>query len=235
MPTTAVPVLPCLDPEAVREFYTALGFECVGYQVRPYLYLAFTRDGADVHFGRVARDAEDTGICLLLVDDVAAEHAGFKAAIKGLLGRVPASGTPRLTRFRPGATRFTLVDPSGNQLLIIQKNEPEFDYGGSKDLSGLAKALDNARILSGLKNDDTAAYRALTSALRRPKDSDTDADRAFALAFLLELAPSAGRSEEVPELVGELRALPVPAEVLDRAIASAADPSALRELLEPGD
>lgn len=121
MPATAVPVLPCLDPEAVREFYTALGFGCVGYQVRPYLYLAFTRDGADVHFGRVARDEED--------------------------------------RFRPGATRFTLVDPSGNQLRIIQKNEPEFDYGGSKDLSGLAKALDNARILSGLKNDDTAARR----------------------------------------------------------------------------
>ncbi|MGC5026908.1 glyoxalase [Tsukamurella sp. DT100] len=235
MPTTAVPVLPCVDPEATREFYTALGFECTGYQVRPYLYLAFTRDGADVHFARFARDADDTGICLLLVDDVAAEHAAFKAAIKGLLGKVPASGEPRLTRFRPGASRFTLVDPSGNQLLIIRKDEPEFEYGGAKELSGLAKALDNARILSGFKGDDAAAYRALTSALRRPKEGDTDADRAFALAFLLELAPAAGRDADVPGLVGELRALPVTPEELDRAVATAADPGALRKLLEPAD
>lgn len=235
MPTTAVPVLPCVDPEATREFYTALGFECTGYQVRPYLYLAFARDGADVHFARFARDADDTGICLLLVDDVAAEHAAFKAAIKGLLGKVPASGEPRLTRFRPGASRFTLVDPSGNQLLIIRKDEEEFEYGGAKELSGLAKALDNARILSGFKGDDAAAYRALTSALRRPKDGDTDADRALALAFLLELAPAAGRDADVPGLVGELRALPVPPEELDRAVATAADPGALRELLDQAD
>lgn len=235
MSTTAVPVLPCVDPEALRDFYTALGFECVGYQVRPYLYLAFTRDGADVHFGRFARDADDTGTCLLLVDDVAAEHAAFKAAIKGLLGKVPASGEPRLTRFRPGASRFTLVDPSGNQLLIIQKDEPEFEYGGGKELSGLAKALDNARILSGFKGDDAAAYRALTSALRRPKDGDTDADRALALAFLLELAPAAGRGADVPGMVGELRALPVTAAELEAAVATAAEPGALRALLAGGD
>ncbi|BDH56253.1 hypothetical protein [Tsukamurella sp. PLM1] len=110
MPTTAVPVLPCVDPEAVRDFYTALGFECTGYQVRPYLYLAFTRDGADVHFGRFARDADDTGICLLLVDDVAAEHAAFKAAIKGLLGRVPASGS----RGSPGSAP---VHPGSRSLI----------------------------------------------------------------------------------------------------------------------
>ncbi|CAM3317320.1 glyoxalase [Tsukamurella hominis] len=235
MPATAVPVLPCVDPEATREFYTALGFACVGYQVRPYLYLAFTRDGADVHFGRFARDADDTGVCLLLVDDVAAEHAAFKAAIKGLLGKVPASGEPRLTRFRPGASRFTLVDPSGNQLLIIRKDEPDFEYGGATALSGLAKALDNARILSGFKGDDAAAYRALTSALRRPKDGDTDADRALALAFLLELAPAAGRDADVPGLVGELRALPVTPEELEGAVATAADPGALRALLESAD
>ncbi|MGX9295092.1 glyoxalase [Tsukamurella paurometabola] len=231
MPTIAVPVLPCVDPESLRDFYSALGFECIDYQVRPYLYLAFRRDGADVHFGRFARDADDTGTCLLLVDDVAAEHAAFKAAIKGLLGRVPASGEPRLTRFRPGATRFTLVDPSGNQLLVIQKDEPEFDYGGGKELSGLAKALDNARILSGFKNDDAAAYRALTSALRRPKEGDTDADRALALAFLLEIAPAAGRAADVAALAGEWRALPVTAEQREVAVATAADPAALRAML----
>lgn len=235
MPAIAVPVLPCVDPEAVREFYTALGFECIGYQVRPYLYLAFSRDGADIHFGRLARDADDTGTCLLLVDDVAVEHAAFKTAIKVLLGKVPVSGEPRLTRFRPGASRFTLVDPSGNHVLVIQKDEPrDLEYGGSKRLSGLAKAIDNARILQGFKNDDIAAFRALSSALRRPKSDDTDVERALALAFLIDIAPSAGRGGDVPALVDRLRVLPVSAQELESAIATAADPGALRALLGHG-
>lgn len=236
MPAIAVPVLPCVDPEAVRDFYTALGFECVGYQVRPYLYLAFRRDGADIHFGRFARDADDTGTCLLLVDDVAVEHAAFKTAIKVLLGKVPASGEPHLTRFRPGASRFTVVDPSGNHVLVIQKDEPrDLEYGGSKHLSGLARTIDNARILQGFKNDDVAAFRALSSALRRPKPNDTDVERALALAFLIDIAPSAGRGGEVPALVDQLRVLPVSAQELESAVATAADPAALRELLGHGD
>lgn len=71
--------------------------------------------------------------------------------------------------------------------------------------------------------------------MRRPKDGDSDADRALALAFLLELAPVADRGAAVPGLVGELRALPVTPEELERAVATATDPGALRALLAAGD
>jgi catechol 2,3-dioxygenase-like lactoylglutathione lyase family enzyme len=226
---TAVPVLPCRDPEETRDFFTALGFDCTYFQTRPYLYLAFAWHGAQVHFGRTATP-DDTAGCLLLVDDVAAEHAEFKAAMKALLGKVPATGSPRLTRFRSGASRFTLVDPTGNNLIIIQNDEPEFEYGGSVDLSGLAKALDNARILHGFKNDDAAAYRALTSALRRPKEGDTAAQRAAALAFLIEIAPTAGHAHAISELAHSLRESD-PDDVA-AAVAEAADPAALQTLLD---
>ncbi|WP_019200393.1 hypothetical protein [Tsukamurella sp. 1534] len=74
----------------------------------------------------------------------------------------------------------------------------------------------------------------MTSALRRPKDGDTDADRARALVFLVEISPSAGHEHDVPALVERLRSLPVDREGLERAVATAADPGAVWALLEPG-
>src|SRR5690606_34793432 len=107
---------------------------------------------------------EESGGCLVMVDAVAPYHAAFVAAMR----RVHGSGLPRITRYRPGASRFTLIDPSGNSIIFIQRNEPaELEYGGSKKLMGLAKALDNARILREFKNDDLQAFRALKSAMRR--------------------------------------------------------------------
>ena len=233
---TTIPVLPCVDPETTRDFYSALGFESTYYQTKPYLYLAFSWRGLELHFGAPAAnmviDNEDSGGCLILVDEVAPYHAAFKAALKQHLGRVPTSGRPRLTRLRPGATRFTLVDPSGNNIIVIRRDEPDIEYGGAAHLKGMAKALDNARILHDFKNDDVAAFRALTSALRRPKETDTDLERAQALAFLIELAPTAGAGDRVDDLVGDLRALGLPAEALDTVVDAVADPAALRALLD---
>ncbi|MDW5328297.1 hypothetical protein [Plantactinospora sp. KLBMP9567] len=73
----------------------------------------------------------------------------------GALGKVLVKGLPRITRFRPGASRFTIVDPSGNSIVFIRRDEPQdLEYGGSKQLTGLAKVLDNARILREFKTDD---------------------------------------------------------------------------------
>ncbi|WP_182902725.1 hypothetical protein [Microbispora sp. H10830] len=52
--------------------------------------------------------------------------------------------------------------------MFIQRDEPtKLEYGGSKKPTGLAEALDNARILREFENDDLHAFRALKSAVRR--------------------------------------------------------------------
>ncbi|MBQ0862292.1 glyoxalase [Streptomyces sp. A73] len=206
---TTVPVLPCSDAEETLAFYQALGFRVVHKQTRPYLYLALEWSGFAVHFGRPPQGhdpaRQDGGGCLVLVDEVAPYHAAFTRAMRAGYGKVLAKGLPRLTRFRPGQTRFTLIDPSGNSLIFIQRDEPaELEYGGSKELQGLARALDNARIFREFKNDDRAAFRTISSALRRHGDSAPALDRALALATLIELGTALNEQHRIPEWAGEL-------------------------------
>lgn len=73
--------------------------------------------------------------------------------------------------------------------MFIQRDEPKgLDYGGSPELEGIAKALDQARNFREFKNDDLAAYRHLKSALRRHADTASTLDRALAQATLIELS-----------------------------------------------
>ncbi|MEU4510563.1 glyoxalase [Nonomuraea wenchangensis] len=194
---TTVPLLPCASVEETLAFYEALGFEATYKQSKPYVYLALQWSGFQLHFGPAPKDLDPTregsGSCLVMVDAVAPYHAAFVAAMRRVYGKVPASGVPRITRYRPGASRFTLVDPSGNSILFIQRDEPEeLEYGGSKKLTGLAKALDNARILREFKNDDLQAFRALKSAMRRHQANASAAERAIALCHLIDLATVLG-------------------------------------------
>ncbi|MBT2452808.1 glyoxalase [Streptomyces sp. ISL-43] len=209
---TTVPMLPCVSPEETLAFYRALGFEVTYEQTRPYLYLAVEWSGFGLHFTKPAAgvDAakEDAGGCLVMVDAVAPYHAAFTEAMRQAYGKVLSSGRPRITRYRPGASRFTLVDPSGNSVIFIQRDEPqELEYGGSKKLTGLAKALDNARILREFKGDDRAAFRAVTSGLRRHGAKAAAVDRALALATLMELATALGESGQIEAWAAELHAI----------------------------
>lgn len=198
-----VPLMPCASVEETLEFFEALGFEATYKQSKPYVYLALHWSGFDLHFGP-AQAAP--GSCLVAVDAVAAYHAEFVAAMRRVYGKVLSSGLPRITRYRPGASRFTLTDPSGNSIIFIQRDEPiELEYGGSKKLTGLAKALDNARILREFKNDDLQAFRALKSAMRRHGADASAADRALALSQLVDLATILG--EPVEPWLGELNAV----------------------------
>lgn len=203
-----VPTLPSDDADHTVQFYTGVGFRLLHRQAKPYPYLALAWRNVDLHFTRrpegADRDREDFA-CLVAVDDVAPYHAHFAAALKQSLGRVPATGRPRLTRLRPEASRFTLVDPDGNNIVFVRRGEPRaLHYGGSPDLVGLAKAIDNARILRDFRNDARAAFRALDSALRRPKTGDTDADTVTALTWMLELAQNAGAADRRSELARAL-------------------------------
>jgi hypothetical protein len=190
---TTVPLLHTHDPQVTLDFYRSLGFEVTWKQLKPYLYLAFEWSGFELHFGAAPKGLdpaqENTGGALVMVDAVAPYHAAFTAAMRAAHGKVLSRGLPRITRYRPGATRFTLMDPSGNCVIFIQRDEPEgLDYGGSPELEGIAKALDQGRNFREFKNDDLAAYRHVKSALCRHGETAPAVERALAHATLVELS-----------------------------------------------
>ena len=236
---TTVPLLPCAAPEETLAFWRALGFAVTYEQKKPYLYLAFRWSGFDLHYSRAAPGLdpalEHTGGCLVMVDAVAPYHAAFTAAMRAAYGKVLAKGLPRITRFRPGASRFTVMDPSGNSIIFIQRDEPEeVEYGGSKRLQGLARVLDNARILREFKQDDRAAYRALHSGLRRHGDAAPPVEQATALAALLELSSALDEPAHVPEWGARLSRLSLTADERRQVESAVADPTLLTPWLPRG-
>lgn len=212
MSATTIPLMPCVAPDATRDFFTALGFDVTYDQTHPYLYLAFRRDDVELHFGAApsALDPaeERSGGCVVITDDVADYHRAFTDALRACYGKVLATGRPRITRFRPGQSRFTAVDPSGNSIIFVNRDEPtELEYGGSKRLTGLAKVLDNARILRDFKTDHEAAARVLDTGLRKYRATAPVLDVARALAGRAELAIALGDRPRANAIATELRAL----------------------------
>lgn len=210
---TAVPVLWSGDLKDTLDFYRALGYTVTHEQTRPYAYGAIEANGCAVHFAAAPPGTElptEQVGCLIMLDDVAERHGAFTAALRKRYGKVPAKGCPRITRFRPGQSRFSVVDPVGNTIIYIQRDEPEdVDYGGSRELDGLARVLDNVRILRDFKNDDATAIRVLEVGLRRYGTEASAVDRARALAALTELAVATGDSERAEKVRTEFRGIPL--------------------------
>ncbi|MDC3962345.1 glyoxalase [Polyangium jinanense] len=217
---TTIPLLPCVSPDETLTFYRALGFETTYEMTKPYLYLALRFRGFELHFGKGPKGLdpkeENSGGCLVLVDAVEPYHRTFTEALRAKYGKVLARGRPRITRFRPGQSRFSLIDPSGNNIIFIQRGEPDLEYGGSKALSGLAKALDNARILRDFKNDDKAAARVLDVALAKYGAEAQVEDRVRAMAARIELSIALNDAASGQALHEQLQALPLSEEERDR-------------------
>ena len=229
---TTVPMLPCVAPEETLAFWRALGFAVTYEQTKPYLYLAVRWRGFELHYGRASSNVdpslENTGGCVVMVDTLAPYHSAFTEAMRRTYGKVLAKGLPRITRYRPGASRFTVMDPSGNSIIFIQRDEPaELEYGGSKQLQGLARVLDSVRILREFKNDDRAAFRALNSGLRRHGDSAPAVQQAVALAVLIELSTTLEESERVPDWGARLRQLSLTMKERRYVESAVADPTLL--------
>ncbi|WP_338079896.1 glyoxalase [Antrihabitans stalactiti] len=209
MNETAIPMLPCADLDETLAFYKTLGFEVTYEQTKPYLYGAVRRGSFDLHFYSPPKDVDARALasrCLIMVDDVATYHREFTAALRSHYGKIPAKGTPRITRFREGQSRFTIVDPTGTSVLYVQRDEPtDLEYGGSKELTGLAKVVDNARILRDFKNDDKAASRVLKVGLARFGPDAPAVDRVRALAALAEIASAKNEPERSREYLTELQ------------------------------
>lgn len=237
---TTVPLLSCVSAEETLAFYRALGFEVTYEQARPYVYLAFRWSGFELHYGSASAGVdpalENTGGCMVLVDAVAPYHAALTRAMRAAHGKVLGRGLPRITRYRPGASRFKLMDPSGNAIIFIQRGEPDkLDYGGSPELDGLAKALDQGRIYRDFKHDDRAALRHVKSALRRHGDAAPAVDRALALATLVELSVALDEHDRIDEWTGELRAIALTPEERARVAAELDNADGLRAWLGEQD
>ncbi|MFG1914735.1 glyoxalase [Micromonospora sp. NPDC048898] len=235
---TVVPLLHCAAPEETVAFWRALGFEVAFEQLKPYLYLAFTWSGLQLHYGPAPKDLdpakETSGGCLVMVDEVAAYHAAFTEAMRRSYGRALVKGLPRVTRYRTGASRFSIVDPSGNTIVFIQRDEPkDLEYGGSTDLQGLTRVLDNARILREFKMDDRAAYRALDSGMRRRAEGAPAVEQAMALAGLIELSVALDKADRVPEWGARLRALSLTPAQRTQVEQYVADPALLTPWMPP--
>ncbi|MFE3442986.1 VOC family protein [Nocardia sp. NPDC059180] len=195
----AVPVLPTADLPRTLEFYRALGYKVTYEQTRPYVYGAVEAHGCALHFAAPQGKGsfpEDWSGCLVMVDDIAERHRTLTTSLRAHYGKIPVKGEPRITRFRPGQSRFSVIDPDGNWVTYIQNDEPmELEYGGSKSLTGLARVLDNARILRDFKNDDETATRVLEVGLRRYSSTAPATEVARAWAALTDLAVAMDHKE----------------------------------------
>ncbi|MGA4727752.1 glyoxalase [Micromonospora taraxaci] len=236
---TTVPLLHCPAPEETLAFWRALGFEVAYEQLKPYVYLVFSWSGFQLHYGPAPKDLdpakEQSGGCLVMVDAVASYHAVFTEAMRRAYGKVLVKGLPRVTRYRAGSSRFSIVDPSGNTVVFIQRDEPrDVEYGGSTELEGLARVLDNARILREFKMDDRAAYRALDSGMRRRAEGAPVVEQAMALAGLIELATALAKTDQVPEWGARLQALSLTEPERTQVEGYVADPALLTPWLPAG-
>ena len=191
---TTIPLLPCEDFESLLVFWQAMRFT-VGYkQKAPNSYAEIKHaDGYEIHvFGlKKLAPAENYSTCLVIVPEVETRHAQFLERFRALLGKLPSKGFPRLSRFKPGQTRFTLTDVAGNSVIFIkrgdedEKKAQEYKQAG---LTPLQRALAMAERERDFKNDDAAALRTLDKALQHYNpEKEFPADHARALAMRAEL------------------------------------------------
>jgi hypothetical protein len=192
-------------------FWQTLGFKVTYRQKAPNAYGVIEKDGFALHFFGLKELAPDSNFstCLVIVPEVEIMHGEFVAALRESLGRFPAKGFPRLSRMKPGQSRFTLTDVSGNSVIFIKRGGVDEHAAEAHKMSGqtpLQKAVRLADRLRDFKTDDAMAAKVLDDALARNLDASAG-DRKTALAARLELAKADDDTERVGELEQELKRL----------------------------
>lgn len=206
-----IPILPCISLGETLAFYRALGFEVTHQQTRPNVYAATRRGSVNLHFMGIAKlePSKAYSACLVVVPELDQLYATFLSGLKTAYGKLPLKGWPRISRLRPGASRFTLVDVAGNSVIFVKQDAPD-DYDESAAApttdTPLGKALKQARRFRDFKNDDVAAAKLLDVALRKDSTS-SPVERARALAARIELALALGDEARASSARAELQAL----------------------------
>ncbi|MET0391072.1 MAG: hypothetical protein ABW321_34185 [Polyangiales bacterium] len=209
-----IPILMCVSLPDTLAFYRGLGFTVTHEQTRPNVYAALQWGQLHLHFAGLAKLTPEQvySQCLIIVPEVAALHAQLASRLREVYGKLPLKGIPRISRLRPRASRFNLVDVAGNTLTFIQRgardDHDDYDdsvYEPTAD-TPLGKALHTARRLRDFRNDDRAAARVLDVALAKPAQG-RPIDRARVLAARVELALVLGDPRRAQAARAELEAL----------------------------
>jgi hypothetical protein len=215
-----VPVLFAVSLDETLDFWEALGYKKTYYQKSPYGYGVMSRGEYGLHFiQQKGIKPEDNPIgCLMMVTDVELVHQNFSKALKEKLGRVPNKGLPRITRIRPGQTRFTVTDPSGNWVTFIKFGDEDEDMVVNSEQRGeqspLEFAISRATRFRKSKLDVSGAAKILDVALDRHSDEATIVI-ARALLLRADIALDAEDTSTASASLQKLRDLPLSAE--DRA------------------
>ncbi len=209
-----IPILPCISIEETLQFWQALGFDTTYKQTHPYQYGVVERGGHQLHFGRVkgmeAANNFYTG-CLIAVPDAGDVYHEITQRLKQHFGRVPHTGIPRVSRMKPGTTRFTLTDVAGNAIIFVSRGEQDqetWEKAENKNQTKLQRAIAIAIRFRDYKNDDGAAIKTLDAALKRV-DGENAMDIAEALTIRIELAESSDHPIKVAECKSRLAQLAI--------------------------
>jgi hypothetical protein len=170
-----------------------LGYTITYKQTRPYQYGVVERNGYALHFGYIKGMDKHTNSytgCLVVVRDASAVFNEFAGRFKQHTGKVPHTGIPRISRMKPGATRFTLTDVSGNSVIFVSNGEQDqekWEEADEPDQSRMMRALSLAKRFRDYKNDDTMAAKTLDAALKHP-EGECPLEMAELLLMRIELA-----------------------------------------------
>ena len=170
-----IPILPCRSIDDQLDFYESLGFEVTYRQKAPNVFASVQRGAIELHFFVLKgyEPADSYSTCYVLVSDVDALYADFRAGLKRSLGRVPTRGIPRIGALKDmsyGVRQFLLTDPGGN---IIRIGQPlaATDGTAARPTSRLEKALAAANLLMYSRGDPQTTARVIDAALADEPDA----------------------------------------------------------------
>ena len=202
--STTIPLLPAASLHDSLSFWEALGFEVTLRQKAPNAYAVVRYEDFELHlFGLKRLEPENNfTTCLVIVAEVEQLHALYATRLSESLGRAPYRGLPRLSRMRPGQTRFTVTDVAGNSVIFVKRGRADDEAAAEYQRPGqtpLQRAVALAERMRDFKNDDAGAARALDKVLERYAGDDLPTYRR-AIEARIELADTHEESERVDQL-----------------------------------
>ncbi|GAA0228939.1 VOC family protein [Cryptosporangium japonicum] len=228
-----VPLLPCSSIDDVEAFYLVLGFRTTYKQRKPNPHVVVERDAIGLHFFELPGfdPAQSYGSCLVVTSDVAGLHRAFAAGMRAAYGRVLVSGIPRMTRPRArknadGVTGFSVVDPGGNWIRVVNR-----EAGSDAAVGPMRTALANAVVQADSRGRAEQGARILDTALKRPDAADDPVALIEVLVYRAELATVLGDGATADDLLRRVRDVVLTPEQRDSA-ADALENAA--DLVQPG-
>lgn len=202
--STTIPLLPAVSFDESITFWQALGFELALRQKAPNAYAVVRYEDFELHlFGLDRLRPEDNfTTCLVVVAEVELLHALYLARLQDHLGRSAYRGLPRMSRMRPGQTRFTVTDVSGNSVIFVRRGGEDDEAAAQYKRAGLTplqRALALAERERDFKTDDAAAARVLDRLIERYA-GDPSPDYRRAVEARLELAELYEEHDRVEQL-----------------------------------